>query len=98
MEFSLDSLLILKVHNESPKYDNQYICSTVLFLTSSLYQVCKTKSCKESKFIQFNTIRWATVFLQFVNGLRAGLLSSAGRMRPDGRRFPTPGVKADHLR
>ena len=51
------------------------------------------RSCKNGKFTKYNTTRRAIQFLQFVKGLRAGWYCLSGRIRPVGRRLPTPGIR-----
>ena len=54
------------------KYDVQYIYRTVRFRISSSSYVCNARSCKEGRFIKYNTITRAILLLQFTKGLRAG--------------------------
>jgi len=64
------------VCNGSPKCFIEYICSTVR---------------KEGRFIKYNTTRLAIYSnYNLVKGLRVGWFCLAGRIRPAGRRLPTP--------
>ena len=60
--------------------DTKYIYSTVRFLISSSSQVFNTRSCKEGKYVKYNTTMRAIQLVQFAKGAA-------------GRRFPTPVLK-----